>query len=173
MDVNKGENIELTLQLIKSDGVSVEEDATVSYRVFDASATVEVVASQTASYNSITQSYIDTLAPSASWTNQDVGHYLVVWSVDDTTDDFNSVYTEQLNINIDKNKIDRILGLVHENIFIDQTVFDEYGNMTSARLRVYDTAANVSTDNGVIGAYRITAQPNGPGKFTRWKQVKM
>ena len=101
LDVNKGENIELTLQLIKSDGISVEEEATISYSIYDASATVELVSSQSASYNSITQSYTDTLVPSASWTNQEVGHYLVVWSVVDTTDDFNSVYTEQLNINID------------------------------------------------------------------------
>ena len=168
IDVNKGENIELTLQLVKSDGITVEQDATVSYRIFDSSATVELVSSQTASYNSITQSYTHTLVPSAAWPTQEVGHYLVVWSVADTTDDFNSVYTEQLNINIDKNLIDRILGLVHQNIVIDETIFDSYGNMRSARLRIFVD----ETLNNVLATYRITAKPNGPGRFTRWEQVE-
>lgn len=168
IDVNKGENIALSLQLIKSDGISVEENATISYRIFDSSATVELVSSQTASYNSITQSYTDTLVPSASWTTQEVGHYLVVWSVDDTDDDFNSVYTEQLNINIDKDLIDRILGLVHQNIVIDETRFDSFGNMRSARLRIFREASKTN----VIATYRITAKPNGPGRFTTWEQVE-
>lgn len=168
IDVNKGENIILSLQLIKSDGVSVEEEATVSYSIFDSSATVELVSSQIATYNSTTQSYIDNLIPSASWINQDVGHYLVVWSVSDTEDDFNSVYSEQLNINIDKNLIDRILGLVHQNIVIDQTIFDQFGNMRSARLRIFREASKTN----VIATYRITAKPNGPGRFTTWEQVE-
>lgn len=168
MNVNKSENIVFTLQLVKSDGISVEEDATISYRIFDASATIELVSSQVTSYNSITQSYTDTLVPSASWPNQEVGHYLVVWSVSDTTDDFNSVYTEQLNINIDKNLIDRILGLVHQNIVIDETIFDNYGNLVSARLRIFREASK----SNVIAKYRITAQPSGAGKFTTWEQVE-
>lgn len=168
IDVNKGENIALSLQLIKSDGVSVEEEATVSYRIFDTSATIELVSSQSTSYNSVTQSYMDSLVPSASWVDQEVGHYLVVWSVADTDDDFNSVYTEQLNINIDKELIDRILGLVHQNIVIDQTRFDEYGNMRSARLRIFREASKIN----VIATYRITAKPNGPGRFVNWEQVE-
>jgi hypothetical protein len=168
IDVNKGENIVLLLQLIKSDGISIEDEATVSYSIYDSSATVEVVSEQSTSYNSITQSYTDTLVPSASWTNQEVGHYLVVWSVSNTDDDFNSVYTEQLNINIDKNLIDRILGLVHQNIEIDETRFDQFGNMKSARLRIFREASKTN----VIATYRITAKPNGPGRFTTWEQVE-
>lgn len=168
MDINKGENIAFSLQLVKSDGISVEEEATVAYRIFDASATVELVSSRTALYNDTTKSYMDTLVPSASWVNQEVGHYLVVWNVSDTTDDFNSVYTEQLNINIDKELIDRILGLVHQNIVIDETIFDQFGNMRSARLRIFREASKTN----VIATYRITAKPNGPGRFTRWEQVE-
>lgn len=168
IDVNKGENIEFSLQLIKSDGISVEQNAVVSYRIFDSSATVELVSSQTIFYNTITQSYTNTLIPSASWVNQEVGHYLVVWSVTETDDDFNSVYTEQLNINIDKNLIDRILGLVHQNIVIDETIFDQFGNMRSARLRIFREASKTN----VIAIYRITAKPNGPGRFTTWEQIE-
>ena len=109
MKVNKDENIIMTLQLIKSDGVSVEEDATVTYKILDHTATVEVVSEQSTTYNSTTKSYLDTLAPSASWTTQDVGSYIVVWSVSDTDDDFNDTYTENLEVGIDKKKIDRIL----------------------------------------------------------------
>lgn len=168
MDVNKGENIALTLQLVKSDGISVEQSATVSYQIFDSTGTVELVSSQSTSYNSITQSYVDTLSPSASWTNQEVGHYLIVWSVADTTDDFNSVYTEELNINIDKDLIDRILGLVHQNIVIDQTNFDQFGNLIGARLRIFKE----STLTTVLATYKITANPSGPGQFSRWEQVE-
>lgn len=173
MDVNKGENIALTLQLVESDGISVEEEATVSYKILDATGTVELVSSQTTVYNSITQSYVDTLSPSGSWTNQEVGNYLIVWSVEDTTDDFNSIYTEPLNVNIDKDKIDRILGLVHQNVYIDQTIFDGFGNMTSARLRIYENSSDVGTDSGVLASYRITSNPTGPGKFTRWQQIEI
>jgi len=174
IDVNKGENIELTLQLIKSDGISVEEEATVSYRIFNSSATVELVTSQIASYNSITQSYTDTLIPSASWINQEVGHYLVVWSVADTTDDFNSVYTEQLNISYNiSNDLKRLLGLTHENIFIDNPIYDADCNMTSARVRIYSNPASVGTNSDVIGTYQITAPSTAPGKFTTWSQVRI
>lgn len=168
MDVNKGENIALSLQLVKSDGISVEENATVSYSVYDATGIVELVSSQTTTYNSITQSYVDTLVPSASWVNQEVGHYLIVWSVEDTTDDFNSIYTEQLNINIDKVLIDRILGLVHQNIVIDQTKFDQFGNLIRARLRIFKEASKTN----VLATYRITANPSGPGQFSTWEQVE-
>jgi len=172
MVVNLGENIIPTLQLIKSDGTSFETDATISYKILDSSGTVEVVSSQSAVYNTLTGSYTDTLIPSASWLTQEVGSYLIAWSIADTDDDFPTIITEPLEISIDKNKIDRILGLVHENIYIDQTVFDEYGNMVSARLRIYEDSVNVSTNNGVLAQYRITSTPNGPGKFTRWKHVK-
>jgi len=66
MVVNKGENINVTLQLVKSDGTSLETEATISYKILDASGTVEFVASRSATYNSNTGSYTDTLIPSAS-----------------------------------------------------------------------------------------------------------
>lgn len=172
MVVNKGENIGLTLQLIKSNGVSVEKTATVAYKIFDDTGTIEKISEQTTIYNSNTKSYVDSLVPSASWLDQNVGSYLIVWSVSNTDDDFNDIYTEDLQVNIDKNKIDKILGLVHQNIFIDNTQFDRNGNMYGARLRIYSDSSSVGTTMNVLATYQITAQTTGIGKFSYWKQVE-
>jgi len=170
--VNKGENIGLTLQLVKSDGQSVEEDATITYQIFDSTVTVEL-ASGSAVFNSTTKSYIDTLVPSISWTDQEVGSYLIIWSVSDTDDDFAPIYTEDLQISIDKTKIDKILGLVHQNILIDQAVYDDYGNLSDARLRIYEDSASVGTNSNVLATYQITAISTQMGRFATWKQVEI
>jgi hypothetical protein len=168
MKVNKNENIILNIQLIKSDGISVETSASVAYKILDSSGTNEVVSSQSASYNSTTESYTGTLVPSASWTNQVVGSYLVVWSVTNTTE-FNSVYTEDLEIGIANNDIQRILGLVHQNCEIYDTRFDSFGNMKKAKMRIF----NDSNKTSVLANYQITAVPSGPGKFTTWEQIEI
>jgi len=67
----------------------------------------------------------------------------------------------------------RIVGLVHENIFIDNPTFDSDGNMTSARLRIYSDPTDVGTSTNVIGTYNISAPGNGPGKFTNWSQIRI
>lgn len=70
------------------------------------------------------------------------------------------------------NDIKRLLGLVHENIFIDNPVYSSDGDLTSARLRIYSNPASVGTTNDVIGTYQITAPTSAPGQFTSWKQVR-
>ena len=172
MVVNQNENIGMTLQLIKSNGVNVEENATVTYRIFDDTGTLELVSEQSAIFNDTTKSYINTLDPSVSWIGQEVGSYLIIWSVSNTDDDFNDTYTEDLQINIDKTKIDKILGLVHQNIVIDETEYDDRGNLVTARLRIYKDSASVGTNNNVIGTYEITADTNNiAGRFTTWRQI--
>jgi len=69
-------------------------------------------------------------------------------------------------------KTDRILGLVHENMMIDQCVFDADDNLTSGRLRIYSAAASVGTGSDVVATYTITAVGAGPGKFDSWRMVK-
>lgn len=81
------------------------------------------------------------------------------------------VYGSDFDTLSDEHK--RILGLVHENIYIDSTTFDADCNLIAARIRIYDTAANVGTTTGVIGTYEITVTSSGAGKFTNWKQVKV
>ena len=67
----------------------------------------------------------------------------------------------------------RIVGLVHENIYIDNPIFDSDGNMTAARLRIYSNPVDVGTSNNVIGTYNISAPGDGPGKFTSWSQIRV
>lgn len=59
-------------------------------------------------------------------------------------------------------KIVRILGLVHENVFIDNTVHDAFGSLIAARIRIFDSTANVeaatdggSETTGLIATYEI------------------
>ena len=173
MKINKGENILLTLQLIKSDGKSVETGATVTYKIIDSTGTVEVVAPQTAVYSELTESYLHTLDPAVLWTTQEVGSYIIVWSITGTDDEFNDTYTENLEIGIDKVLIDKILGLVHSNIYIDHAVYDKMNNLESARIRLYSNSGSVGTDNDVLATYEITAPSHDYGKFTTWKQVEI
>jgi len=54
----------------------------------------------------------------------------------------------------------RALGLIHENHYIDQTVYDTYQGqplLTSARIRLYGVKASVGTDANVIASYGITS----------------
>jgi hypothetical protein len=175
MKVNKGENILMTLQLIKSDGKSVETGATVTYKIIDSTGTLEVVAPQTAVYNANTKSYLHTLDPSVLWPSQEVGSYIVVWNIvaDTTDDEFNDTYTENLEIGIDKVLIDKILGLVHSNIYMDNPVYDKMGNLESVRIRLYSSSGSVGTDNDVLATYQVTAPSSDYGKFITWKQVEI
>jgi len=78
------------------------------------------------------------------------------------------VYTGSLsNIYLDVRKT---LGLVHENIYIDNPVYDDFSNLVSARVRIYSDAVSVGTNNNIIATYQITAQGDGAGKFTYWRQ---
>ena len=76
------------------------------------------------------------------------------------------------NITNISNDIKRLLGLVHENIFIDNPSYDTDGNLISARVRIYSNSASVGTANDIIGTYQISAPSNLPGQFTSWKQVR-
>ena len=73
----------------------------------------------------------------------------------------------------DADEAKRVLGLMHENVFIDNPVYDTDGNMVAARVRIYSDAASVGTALNVIGTYTITAPSTAPGQFTTWKQVKI
>jgi len=50
----------------------------------------------------------------------------------------------------------KMLGLMQENQYIDQRVYDG-DNVTSARLRIYSVAGSVGTDSDVLATYTITA----------------
>lgn len=65
----------------------------------------------------------------------------------------------------------KTLGLVHHNFFIDNPVYDEHGNMVTARIRIYSNAGSVGTDNDVIETYMVQADGTACGQFSYWKQI--
>ena len=67
--------------------------------------------------------------------------------------------------------IKRLLGLVHENLLIDNASYDKYGNMKEARMRLYSDSVSVGTENNIIATYRITADAKAAGKVNTWKQT--
>lgn len=84
----------------------------------------------------------------------------------------NENYHEDINTVISNNNLlKRIVGLLHENIFIDMPVYDDDSNLVSARVRIYSDPASAGTNNDVIGTYLISSTGSGPGKFTNWSQI--
>lgn len=71
------------------------------------------------------------------------------------------------------NDVVKTLGLVHHNIYIDNTTFDEHGNMIAGRVRLYSDPGSVGTDSNVIETYLITADGTACGQFSYWQQVKI
>jgi hypothetical protein len=67
----------------------------------------------------------------------------------------------------------RALGLIHENIYIDTPVYDEFNNLISARVRIYSNNTSVGSNNDIIGTYLISSDPSGRGKFNNWSQIKI
>ena len=57
--------------------------------------------------------------------------------------------------------LNRALGMVQENQYIDTFARDGQDRMISARLRTYSVAGSVGTDNDVLATYTITATYTG------------
>jgi len=108
----------------------------------------------------------------ASWTPPSVGVYsaLFITYADSGhlaesivyTREVEQVFVSQENVDDLAAKIVRILGLVHENAFIDNTVHDSFGQLVAARVRLFDSKAHVelATDGGsetlgLIATYQI------------------
>ena len=80
---------------------------------------------------------------------------------------YHSIYFPQgktYNIQIFANNFDTIttlityvLGLTREDFYIDNIKYDNNKNLTSSRIRLYTTSANVGGDNGVITEYNMVA----------------
>ena len=92
--------------------------------------------------------------------------YVQVDSVDETT---SSLYE----------LVRRALGLIHENVFIDETIYDATGQMTSSRVRLFGSAADVdlATDGGSsppdpdpIAVYRVDVTWEGLNQYAIFKQ---
>ncbi len=99
--------------------------------------------------------------------------YLVYTDADHTTQsaDYNEVAEDLFVVELN-DKVDRLLGLSHENVYIDDTSYDGDNNLVGGRLRIYSDADSVGTGSDVIGTYTITADGDGLNKFASWQQVK-
>jgi hypothetical protein len=89
------------------------------------------------------------------------------WGKSDDIQVYNSDLTDIYD------KVIRTLGLVHHNLYIDEPVYDDYGNMISARVRIYSDKNSVGTDQNVIETYLITSDGTQCGQFSFWSQVKI
>lgn len=68
--------------------------------------------------------------------------------------------------------VTRILGLVQENFRLKDQVYDSNGNLTSATIRIYGSAADCNNDENAIAEYTLTATYNAVGECTSYKVVK-
>lgn len=73
----------------------------------------------------------------------------------------------------------RLLGLNHENAFIDETAFDVMSQLVGCRIRLFDsrTNAEAATDGGLentglIATYTMEAVHEGAGKLKTYRYVK-
>lgn len=165
---SKGQKISINLTLINNDG-SPESNATVNYKVYDESNTLHLSGNEL-TFNEQLGSYIDVIDPVSDWVSQEEGVYYIKWEISDTTEDYPDTAVEEMYIESYDDKLDRILGLSHENTFIDQAVYDEYGNLETARLRIYTDTESIGTDSNVIAEYEISANTTDIGRFSSWQQ---
>lgn len=73
-------------------------------------------------------------------------------------------------------RVDRVLGLLHMNAMVDNQAYDAFGQLTSARLRVFSAPGNVPAApggsegalNGLIHEYAIEAEYAGRNQLTNY-----
>jgi hypothetical protein len=77
--------------------------------------------------------------------------------------------SEGVEVSSDKTNVLRILGLLHENTVFDQQVYDMNSNLSSGRLRVYDSKTNAISSGltGLLFTYTVLASYSG-GQLTRY-----
>lgn len=66
--------------------------------------------------------------------------------------------------------VTRVLGMVQENFYIDNTTFDASNNMTAGRIRTYTNNASVGTNADVLATYNVTASYDADGNMD-WYSV--
>lgn len=108
-----------------------------------------------------------------------VGVWKVEIIVGFTADVFASEFMVMLGTSTDVYEdVKRLLGLNHENIFIDRTVYDANSQMIGARVRLFASReeCDLATSNGdemdgVIATYELSTTWDAINKFNVFKQV--
>jgi hypothetical protein len=125
----------------------------------------------------------------ATWTPLATGAYSVLFityvdvghSVESLlyTREAEQIFVTQSHIDDLAAKLARVLGLTHENAFIDNTAFDINGQMTAGRIRIFDSRANAqaATDGGsetagLIATYTIEATYEAIGRMRQYRMVR-
>jgi len=72
----------------------------------------------------------------------------------------------------DSDVLTRILGLNQENFRLRDQVYDGDGNLTSATVRIYASAANAQNDVNPIAEYSVVASFSGPGQCTSYLMAR-
>lgn len=80
---------------------------------------------------------------------------------------------DDIDVSTVKANIIRLLGLVQENTVIDQQIYDLQNNLTSARIRTYNSKANalLASGTGLVASYTMTAVYSS-GKLIDYKVVR-
>lgn len=78
--------------------------------------------------------------------------------------------SETIEVSSEKTNIMRILGLLHENAVFDQQIYDSGGNLTSGRVRSYDTKSHALSAGlpGLLFTWAVTASYTG-GKLDQFR----
>jgi len=124
-----------------------------------------------------------------SWTPSSVGtyssHFFVYTDIAHTVESI-AYFREVEQIFVTSSDVDdlaaailRVLGLSHENAFIDNTNFSANGQLISARIRIFDSKANaeLATDGGtettgLVATYSMTADYEGLGRLKSYRYLK-
>lgn len=92
----------------------------------------------------------------------------------DTTNILNVVTDIESKVDIISDDLKRVLGLIHENIFIDLPTYDNVGNLIGARVRIYSDSSSVGSNANILSTYIIESDTDDePGKFNNWKQTEL
>jgi hypothetical protein len=98
-----------------------------------------------------------------TYTFNTAGHFTVVYQLfadaGFTTPSGFDIEAEAIEANSDKTNILRILGLTHDNVVIDNHVYDGNGNLVSSRIRHYDTKTNADAAGatGLLNTWIVDA----------------
>lgn len=114
----------------------------------------------------------------ASWTPPAEGLYSVVTSIwtdsGHTAQAEYDVVSEDVRVDSTQAVLERLLGLNQENASHDSQVYDSAGNLTSARIRTYETAADALAGGltGMVAQYTLAASYDVDGRLTSYKVMR-
>lgn len=121
-----------------------------------------------------------TLASAAEWQEQSNGFYWVKLTAPDLDTlgagslipIYNSIEQMAVPFRVNTGDLDKVLGLNDHNTVRDQMVYSGT-DLTSARIRSYDTAANATSAGatGLLQTWTMTATYSSPGVLSTYKIV--